>query len=184
MLNTTDHSVLLQEAECCWVRGTVTSQAGQTGGGNSRVGPRDALGPKWEAAMDGLCLFPGQGGAFRCCHASLEGVAVPAVPLGLSSFLEKDGAGPRPPPPLPRAQPASDVCGTTPAAGGTPLGVPPPGAEGGQASTGRCLVVVGCRSSRRSWSWLGAATAITEERLVGQDRPRARPFCWETQAQC
>lgn len=116
--------------------------------------------------------------------ASLEGVAVPAVPLGLSSFLEKDGAGPRPPPSLPRAQPASDVCGTTPAAGGMPTGVPPPGAEGGQAPTGRCLAVVGCRSSRRSWSWLGAATAITEERLVGQDRPRARPFCWETQAQC
>lgn len=43
---------------------------------------------------------------------------------------------------------------------------PPLGAEGGQAPTGRCLVVVGCRSSRWSRSWLGAATAITEERLV------------------
>lgn len=101
MLNTTDHSVLLQEAECCWVQGTVTSQAGQTGGGNSRVGPRDALGPKWEVAMDGLCLFPGQGGAFRRCQRLWKAWQCPLSPLGSPLSWRRTGQGPGHPHPSP-----------------------------------------------------------------------------------
>ena len=157
---------------------------GRLGVGTAGSGREMPLVPSRRWPWTVCACFPGQVGEFRGCHASLEGVAVPAVPLGLSSFLGKNRAGPRPPPPLPRAQPASDVCGTTPAGGGTLVGVPPPGAEGSQAPPGRCLVVAGCRSSRRPWSWLGAAIAITEERLVGQDWPRARPFRWETRAHC
>lgn len=47
--------------------------------------------------MDSLCLFPGQGGAFRHCHASLEGMAVPAVPLRLFPG-ERTERGPATPP--------------------------------------------------------------------------------------
>ena len=103
---------------------------GRLGVGTAGSGREMPLVPSRRWPWTVCACFPGQVGEFRGCHASLEGVAVPAVPLGLSSFLGKNRAGPRPPPPLPRAQPASDVCGATPAGGGPLVGVPPPGAEG------------------------------------------------------
>ena len=96
---------------------------GRLGVGTAGSGREMPLVPSRRWPWTVCACFPGQVGEFRGCHASLEGVAVPAVPLGLSSFLGKNRAGPRPPPPLPRAQPASDVCGTTPAGGGTLVGV-------------------------------------------------------------
>ena len=59
---------------------------GRLGVGTAGSGREMPLVPSRRWPWTVCACFPGQVGEFRGCHASLEGVAVPAVPLGLSSL--------------------------------------------------------------------------------------------------